>query len=95
MRDKKWFNCQKREAAKIEQLQATGINSDSEGSMGLEDPTAAFTELLEAANDMSTIQSLLPVACKMDTAAQIQFTRTALKHLYPFEPRQKQVEAVL
>ena len=54
--------------------------------MSLEDSIAAFTELLEAANDITTIQSLLPVARKMDTAAQIQFTRAALKHLYPFEP---------
>src|SRR5436305_2274109 len=94
MRDKKWFNRQKREAVKIRQLQATAVNSDSEGSMGLEDSIAAFTELLEAANDITTIQSLLPVARKMDTAAQIQFTRAALKHLYPFEPREKQVEAI-
>jgi len=52
-------------------LQATAVNSDSEESMGLEDSIAAFTELLEAANDIPTIQSLLPVARKMDTAAQI------------------------
>jgi superfamily II DNA helicase RecQ len=30
----------------------------------------------------------------MDTAAQMQFTCTALKHLYPFELRPKQVEAI-
>ena len=54
---------------KIRQLQAMAVNSDSEGSIGLEDSIAVFTELLEAANDIITIQSLLSVAHKMDTAA--------------------------
>ena len=54
---------------KIRQLQAIAVNSDSEGSMGLEDSIATFTELLEAANNITTIQSLLSVACKIDTAA--------------------------
>ena len=54
---------------KIRQLQAIAVNSDSEGSISLEDSIAVFTELLEAANNITTIQSLLPVAHKMDTAA--------------------------
>jgi hypothetical protein len=95
MRGKKWFNKQKREAAGMKQLKETEVNSGSEkGSTTPIDPTIVFMESLDATVDLCAVQSLLPVARKMDTAAQMQFTRTALKHLYPFEPRPKQVEAI-
>jgi superfamily II DNA helicase RecQ len=95
MRDKKWFNLQKREAARTRQPQATESNLDSEkGSTMLVDPIVTFMELLEVAADLPAVQSLLPTACKMDIATQMQYIRTALKHLYSFEPRPKQVEAI-
>lgn len=94
MRGKKWFNQQKKEAIRIRQLEVTEANLDSEkGPTILVDPIA-FIESLEAAADLHAIQSLLPTAHKMDIAIQTQFIRTALKYLYPFEPRPKQVEAI-
>jgi hypothetical protein len=95
MRGKRWFRQQKRKAATTGELEATEVNSDSEkGPIMPVDPIFAFMELLEAAADLPAIQSLLPTARKMDIAAQMQFIRTALRYLYPFELRPKQVEAI-
>jgi len=95
MRGKKWFRQQKQKGATARELEVTKVNSDLEkGPIVLVDLTVAFMELLEAAADLLAIQSLLPTARKMDIVAQMQFICTALRYLYLFEPRPKQVKAI-
>jgi superfamily II DNA helicase RecQ len=53
-----------------------------------------FAASLETAMNLATVQSFLPAAGEMDDAAQLQLIRAALKYIYPFEPRPKQVEAI-
>jgi len=94
MRDKKWLKQQKREAERLRQLNALETDSGAEESSTMPADPEVFVASLETAMNLATVHSFLPAAGEMDVAAQLQVIRAALKYIYPFEPRPKQVEAI-